>query len=143
MKVQHLSQLSPGSDRDVAVGPASAPVPHVARRVPRSSNRLRWVRGRGDSTTPPDLSRADWGNRPIADMENEMDLGAAEKRENCQLSVWTRHEVHRFDIWILDGGTWLRPNDDMAQSQRLLRDRITGPMGSKKCLHPLSHGTWR
>lgn len=111
---------------------------------PVLSNRLRWVRGRGDSTTPLDLSRGDWGKRPIAEIEHEMDLGAAKKRENCQLSVWTRqHEVHRLGIWILDGGTWPRPNDDMAQSQRLLRDRISRPMGLKKYLHPLSHGTWR
>lgn len=46
---------------------------------PVLSNRLRWVRGRRDSTTPPDLSRGDWGKRPIAEIEHEMDLGAAKK----------------------------------------------------------------
>lgn len=121
MKVQHLSQLSSGSDRDVAVGG-----PRVGSRPSRRTPCARSFepvavgpRSRRFNDAARSISRR-LGKSAYREIENEMDLGAAKKRENCQLSFWTRHQVHRLSLWILDRGTWPRPNDDMAQSQGLL-----------------------
>ena len=127
MEVQHLGQLSAGSDRDVAVGPASAPALHVARRVPccgRSAvevlqqRRQIYLEGTGLSR------RTRW-------------ISGLQKKTSTQCLVSARSlPPHHLDSSPYYGGTWPRPNDDMAQSRRLLRDRMSRPMGSKKSSPP-------
>lgn len=89
MKLQHLSQLSAGSDRNVAMGPHRLPLFTSHAVCPVAVG----PRSRCFNNAARSISR-----EPAYRGERDGSLGCKKKR---QLSVWSRHEVYRLTIWIL------------------------------------------